>query len=371
MADNISTIGTGKDHTTDLLWEAATDNDLVTSTTKEIGRIETNEDFTGNLVIAGATTDGTNYRVLTVASANRHSGVEGTGHARKYMTSSGHAVQVSEDYFVIEYLDINLVSGQVSSEECIHIDDGVDPVLIAKCIIHQDSTSTSSDGIYAGDADVRVFVDNCHIYHFQRHGIHAQMFVATARTQTWNIDYCSVNHNNINDLGSVGNVMVFVNDASSIANMNIFNTYALDTQGTTPLSFTSAGSGTVNWAGSDDAADDTTAESKFTSSFDSVSLVDTSPGSGENVWVNEKDNPSEDYSIAGETAFTISQFGLNRIGSEPANSVWTDNPQDFSTDIAGRTRSGVPCISIGPYQFTAPGDSIPQKYMHLYRQRVA
>ena len=348
-------IRTAKTHSTIVAWEAATDNDLVTATEGEIGEVQTNEDFDAAHVMSGATVNSTFNRELRVADANYHNGLEGTGHARIYRTGTGHAVELNEAYFQLKGLDINLLSGQASSDECVRV-NGIDPALIQKMLLHQDSSVGSCDGIYMGDVDARVFVDTCMLYFFQRFGIHAQPF-SGARTQTWNLDFLTAMHCNIGNQGSAGNIMAQPSDASTVLNMNVFNTASMDSQGGTPLDFGGTGSGTINWAGSDNIAGTAAAEDKFTASFDSVTLTDaddSDPASGEHFWVNQKDHGSEDYRLNGENAFTVSQQGLDRVGSEPANSVWTTgiDPQDFSKDIAGRLRTGAANISIGAFNFT-------------------
>lgn len=348
-------IGTAKTHADPAAWEVATDNDLVTAAEGEIGEIQTNEDFDAAHVMAGATVNATFNRELTVASANRHAGIEGTGHARIYRTGTGHAIEINEDFFQVKFLDINLLSGQSGSEECIRVASGVDPVLISKCILHQDSAVNNCEGISTAVGNVRVFVDNCIIYFFRRYGIHGDCSTSVV-TQTWFVDFCTVMGCNRQGVNFNGGVRATVTNSSAVIDFDAFNTISQDAGSAAPRSFVAEGAGTVNWDGSDNIGDTAGVEDKFTDSFDSVTLVDaddSDPSSGENVSVIQKDNPSEDYTINLENAFTVTQEGLDRIGSEPANSVWTTgiNPQDFSKDIAGRTRPGTD-TTIGAYQFS-------------------
>jgi hypothetical protein len=351
MSVNTSSIGTGKDYATITLWEAFADYNLVAATTKEIGQIQTNENFDEHVIFADGTYDGTYYPLLTVHPDNRHAGVEGTGHARMYPSSSGHLLQIDKTYVVVQYLDLCVTASAAASDECVRIGQYAGKFLISKCILHQSGSDGSVDGVYASRNN-DVYVDNCIGYYFQRFALHPQQWESSAYTQNWYIDYCSLIHNNRDQIGSAGNLYPNANHSGTVINMNVYNTFAAEPQGVTPLNFNKTGSGTVNWAGSNVLADDATAESKFTASQDDVDLVDVEPSSGENIYANELTHGDpEDYRIKGENAYTETQNGISRIGSEPANSVGTDSPQDFSTDIAGRLRTGAPSFTIGAYQF--------------------
>lgn len=100
----------GGDYATGTLWEDATDYDLVTATTTEIGIFY--DDWPSGLddtiECAGATVNATYYRKLTVASGHRHTGIPQSGFFIKG-DSGGNLiskVHINEDYFQTEYLDV-------------------------------------------------------------------------------------------------------------------------------------------------------------------------------------------------------------------------------------------------------------------------
>lgn len=370
MATNTSTIGTAQTHATIAIWEAATDIDLVGAGNIEIGLISTNENFDeAALVMAGATTDIDNYRKLTVASANRHAGVAGAGHARIYRSGAGHTIEIDEDFFFLEYMDNELFVTCDVSDEGIRIQEDVIGTIVSKSIIHFAGNVASTDGIYlsptTGGAVTNV-IDNCIVYGFQRAGIIAQNFQNDGTINS-HVDFCTVINNGGDDSSVQQGGVVNHAEGTGINNANIFNVAALNNTGTKKKDFGESllASGAVNWAGTDNIASDTSAEGKFTDSFDSVNLVESAPGANENFWVNDVDTPF-DYLLGGENAFTKSQEGTDsRIGNEP------DPRQDFSTDIVGRIRAGEPLISIGAYQFSQAGvNHIAQKSDNYYRRRV-
>ena len=93
-----STIGNlgGEDYATATIWEAATDNDLVTATDGEIGQLT--GPITDKVTMSGATTSATYYRTLTYASGAKYDLATDTG-AELNSSTSGTMVQVDEDYF--------------------------------------------------------------------------------------------------------------------------------------------------------------------------------------------------------------------------------------------------------------------------------
>jgi hypothetical protein len=80
MSTTIRTVGaTARDHATWALWEAATDNDLVTGTVIEEGHGYDDADFTAGVLIAGATTSALYYRHMMAAEGEEFNVVDNTG----------------------------------------------------------------------------------------------------------------------------------------------------------------------------------------------------------------------------------------------------------------------------------------------------
>jgi len=83
----VKSVGTGRDYATIALWEDATTGDCTSgwgagdyaAACSPVGDCYDDADFTESPVIAGATTDNTHYRRLTVHAGERHAGKNGTG----------------------------------------------------------------------------------------------------------------------------------------------------------------------------------------------------------------------------------------------------------------------------------------------------
>lgn len=96
---------TGGQYATIDLWEADTDNDLVSGELVQVGICHTGGDTCdGGWTIAGATVSSTCYRRLTALEADRH---DGTDTGCKIGSSSDADNTVSEDYFKIDWLNID------------------------------------------------------------------------------------------------------------------------------------------------------------------------------------------------------------------------------------------------------------------------
>ena len=99
MADNISTIGSdgGDDYSTIGAWESDTDNDLVTSTTREIGELR-GEDHGGTLIdINGATTNSSYYRWLRSMDGHEFDHTDESG-ARIVSADVNYVIATHEGY---------------------------------------------------------------------------------------------------------------------------------------------------------------------------------------------------------------------------------------------------------------------------------
>lgn len=103
MAD--STIGTGKTYTTIASWEAATDNDLVGTTTIERGLLN-NETFSELVNISGATTNASYYRELTTdTGASFVDNANVRTNPLAYDATKGAAIASGSGYSIVVLLD--------------------------------------------------------------------------------------------------------------------------------------------------------------------------------------------------------------------------------------------------------------------------
>ncbi len=364
MAVVEKTIGSGKDHATVAAWESAVEP-FGTDIYK--GIISTDDNFDENVTLAGSTGTPsiTSYLWLTVASANRHSGVANTSHARMYSVQLSHILQLNADFTRVEWLDIKQDQSG-NSDEGIRVNAGSDDCLISYCIIWTDSGGTSQDGIYTGNWDVaRLRIDNCIIYGWDRCGIHPQQFSNTpARTQTWDIDHCAIFDCGNAGTAESGGIKVTSENASDVMTIGLFNTWVAATvqnegfadgrnnQVATP-------DGTVTWNGSDNGKDYSgTAEIDGTNNMTALEsatdgIVATSQSSGAFIVVNNLTLGSEDLLLLDDAAGNImAGRGIDRQGSEP------DARQDFSTDITDSARPTTG-VDIGPHQVSGAAAVYP------------
>jgi len=354
---NTRTVGAaGKDHTTissAVSWFQS-NHDFDTDGIGTIS-IEDNAEYNENVSITGlsGTISSTAYLKITVAEANRHSGVAGTGHARVRGSSNGsHVFTVSEDFTVIEHLEIQQDSTG-GSDEGIRVTSNIDDVLISRCIIWSDSAATDTDGVYAGNWGVSASVDNCIIYGFNRAGIHAQ-FYSGAGTQTWDIDNCTIYDCGADDSPGDGGI---VNNTSAGGGatvvMNVYNTAVLDCNGVNAKDYASITGGTNTWTGTHNADTDgsLTTVGIATSAQQNLTTSDTTQSTGSYFVVNSLTAGSEDFLLLDDAAGNKAYGNAtNRVGSEP------DSRQDFSLDIAGNTRSTTsPSPDIGASEYTTGG----------------
>jgi len=354
---NTRTVGAaGKDHTTissAVSWFQSNHN----FDTDGIGTIsiEDNAEYNENVSITGlsGTISSTAYLKITVAEANRHSGVAGTGHARVRGSSSGsHVFTVSEDFTVIEYLEIQQDSTG-ESDEGIRITSNIDNVLISRCIIWTDQSISDSDGVYLGNWPATYSIDNCIIYGFNRGGIHCQNYNGS-NAQTANIDYCTV-YDCGNGGGDEGGIIAYASGSGSGVTINTYNTASLESGPSGRDFFDRQVSGTTTWTGTHNSCSDASLSSAAvnltTGAQESLTISDTTQSTGSYFVVNSLTAGSEDFLLLDDAAGNKAYGNAtNRVGSEP------DSRQDFSLDIAGNTRSTTgPSPDIGASEYWTVG----------------
>ena len=343
---------TGGDYDDIAGWEV--DSDVSGSPLQRwIGEIADNEEYLDEAVlINGSTgTDGIhNFVWLRAHADNKHSGVSGTGHARIRETATGvNVVDLSDRYSIITDLEVVLDTTSAPDSEFGIICTDEDHI-ICRCIVRATSKQLEQAGIREATTDTPdiAYIDHCVIYGFDRAGI---SFTSASTGQALYVDYCTIDDCGDTDDGSSGGI-------ATRANPNeIYNCIAVRSDGTTAEDYRQR-DGTPNWTGTDNLSGDDSATDKFpaspATSFDNCALVDTSPGSGNNVWINSISG--RDYGIGGENSFTKTQEGSDRTGSEPAPQTVDGSAlvQDFSIDIAGVTRAA---FTIGAFEVVAGGPS--------------
>ncbi len=349
MADVISSIKvSGGDYADPQLWE----NDMDVTVGRDIGEIQDNSEYLNvNLLFSGGTgtPDADNFAWLRVASANKHLGITGgSGHARMRDTA-GLVITVSSEFVVIEGLEIVLDSTG-DSDECIRWN--ADEMLVSRCILRATSITFNQDGIHTGSIAADAHVDNCLIYGFSRAGINVNKLVAN----TMNADSLTI-YNCGHETGSSDGGGITLRD-DFIA--NVHNCYCVDNTNAADCKDFQVRSGTPVWAGTDNIASDTTAEAKFTTSFDSVVLIDTDPVSGENVHITSISG--RNFNLVDEDGETVTQNGVDRSAIHPAPQTIDGSIklQDLSTDIKDVARTVT--WSIGAFEFVSPTVFLPASY---------
>jgi hypothetical protein len=326
-----------------------------------------NHDFDTDGIARILITDATSY---TISSALSLTGISGTpdidGHLE--ITSdaanpfAGPTINMTHGsnggfYLDMEYIYIHNLTFHLNntnaSTECIRVASGVDNWLISRNVFIALQQTTDQDGIYAGNWSTSGSVDNNKFVGFARAAIHAQQHQNLGTTQTWNIDHCSIADYHLSGETDGGGIGLDRTHSLPLYNLNIYNTLIYNHSGESASNNYNelASNSTVNYTGSNNIAEDASAESKFTSSYDSVIFIESAPSSGENAWITEIDSTTEtdiDLSIAGENAYTVTGNGVDRTGSEP------DPRQDFSIDIMGNARHAT-TPDIGAFEFDAGG----------------
>jgi hypothetical protein len=341
----IRTVGaTGKDHTTiaaAVSWFVA-NHDFDVNGIAVISIEDSAEYLNETINITGiaGTATATAYLKLTVAPANRHAGVAGTGHARIRRTSSFTAgITAGEDFTVIEYLEIKH-DNIAGFEQGIALATNTTNVTSSRNIIWTDGgvPGNNSDGVYCPAGSNVVNVDNCIIYGWPRGGINLANSLGTD-VKVANVESCTLYDN---DMGIRSR-----QETTASNTINLYNTAALDN---TTSGFTDSHD-TSTWTGSNNASTDTslTTIGVTVNAQESLTSADTTQSSGSFFVVNNLTAGSEDLLLLDDAAGNLAVGnGIDRVGSEP------DARQDFSLDIVGNLRSTtVPGPDIGASEFAA------------------
>ena len=307
--------------------------------------IDDSNTYTENVGISvGQTPTIDKYVWITVSAGNRHGGVAAnSGHAR-IVGSYLYGLNVYEDFTRIEYLQINAIP----SRQCIFINGNTD-VLVSRCLLlgpTGDSRSVYAISNTSNVATKKLYVDNCVISNSRDNGIR----MAYNQIHLY-VDHCTIADNGTNGT-YYGGIAVFTDNSGST--VNLYNNILVDVPGYSYIGSNLAGSsnGTTNItdSGSHNIYDETNRNSanngSITDWVQATSISDTTSGSSV-ISVNETDLATLDYTLTNLTVNPAAGSGTNRIGSEP------DPRQDFSTDIAGNSRTTkAGYIDRGAYQVT-------------------
>lgn len=140
-SENVSTYGNGtRDYTSLSTWESATDNDLVTSTTSEV--LECYDDAAGfddSIVIVGATTNTSYFRIIRPASGQGHDGTSNNGF---YLNSTTvqDVINISENNFSLQDLIIGHNFNSAATRRSI-LNGNFDNISIIGCILTNQSNA--------------------------------------------------------------------------------------------------------------------------------------------------------------------------------------------------------------------------------------
>lgn len=179
--ENISTfgdVGCGRDYTDLMVWEAATDYNLVSATTSEV--LECYADassYDEYIWFVGATTNSSYRRILRPASGQGHNGTPNTG-VRIHNTTDIVSVYFNESYSQIN--DIVGKSTPNNSNERAVIMTATNAFynIIVGCIVYDSDNQGTGNmyGIYLasggiGDQDKYQYVANCLVHNVTDRGV--------------------------------------------------------------------------------------------------------------------------------------------------------------------------------------------------------
>ena len=300
--------------------------------------IQDSNKYSEQVVISTASTTASNYVWLTVASANRHQGVAGTGHARVYdNTASGGVIDMNASYTRVEYLDIEHGANGHGIEAA-----GNDP-LISRCVIRGDAGNSVYGIWFQGGFGA---VDNSVIYGFSS-GVYVYQYSGTFANY---VDFCTVM-----DCSNSG-IHADKGPFNTSGSYTIYNNVIGDCD-TYDLATYAWSSGSFTWNGSHNAWDTSTAgfgsatTNNLTNNQNISSGGVTTTTTTANAYIcTNLSAGSENYTpvpATGSGSNLALLNGVNRQGSEP------DSRQDFSTDIRGKARpTGAGEIDIGAFQIS-------------------
>jgi len=181
---NTSTINKlGETYDSLILWEDATDGDLVSDDRIEIAECYDDQDVLpqASTNTLDATTDASRYRKVTVPEGERHNGTISQGFQIELTNHFTSAFYCQENYLIVEYVVIDL--NNKSASGIVFLDNG-DESVFRKNIVYG-STHTGSKGVSFEDGSTNAEVQNCLFYDLAGLGAYWHTFsVAILRSST-------------------------------------------------------------------------------------------------------------------------------------------------------------------------------------------
>ncbi len=141
--------------------------DLVLDDRSEVGIAYKDTVFSTEVVIDGATTDGTHTITLTADGDNRHYGVAGNGVVVDIGASLAGAIRVDDEFVTVEWLEITGGSGGAAHGVRYNSMSPSNKQVLRYCLIHD----VGGDGILLSDADLDAGIYNNIVYATGQHGI--------------------------------------------------------------------------------------------------------------------------------------------------------------------------------------------------------
>ena len=167
MSVNVSTIGSDptRDYSAVSGWEAGQRGNFVTGTVIERGDMYNDSQLDDAVGFSASTTSALYYWLLRTPADERHDGTKDSGARIEYDGAFGETIDVQDDYWRIEGVEIHSGSSEHSSHEAIKVQSvgSNTDIRIEKCLICGENDS-SSRGIEINDSTATVKISNNFIY---------------------------------------------------------------------------------------------------------------------------------------------------------------------------------------------------------------
>ena len=257
----------------------------------------------------------------------------------------GHVISMDTAYATLRDLEIKQ-EGSNESLEGVRIDKDRTAV-IDRCLIWSSVLNAEQDGIYIGPVNASGIITNSIIDLWSRAGINAQGFTNNTYIVHYTITNCLVNNTAILSTDN-GGINVEQNDFDSPTGsgrtiMNINNTAVFNTIQSGVNDYNeirkAGGDGRIEWNGTNNVSQDTSAVDQFTSSTSGVTLS-VEDDTGPRYRVTSLASGFEDYNPQ-----------LVLIGTERCIEQGTSI---LDVDIARFSRLQGAAHDIGPYEFDHP-----------------